>query len=264
LKHVVITGGTRGIGLGLARAFGDLGCRVTICGRSPASVEQGLAALDHELAAGRPCDVTSREDVQRLWDFAAERAPVDLWINNAGLANPRGPLLEQDPADYERVLGANVLGVFHGTAVAALGMKAQGGGWIWNMEGLGSDGRMVDGLIPYGSSKRAMTYLSLGFVRELKGTPVKLGRVSPGMVLTDMLLAETREAPDWEQMKKVFDILADRVETVCPWLARRMLAATRHGTRVAWLNGPKIAARFALAPLRRRRLVDEVLGESTR
>lgn len=256
MKHVVITGGNRGIGLGLARAFLDLGCRVTICGRSAGSVRAGLEALDHEHAAGQACDVASRDQVQGLWDFAAAIAPVDVWINNAGVANPRGPLLDLDPDAYERVLRANLLGVLNGSAVAARGMQAQGGGWIWNMEGLGSDGRMVDGLVPYGSSKRGLRYLTRGFVQELRGGPVKVGHLSPGMVLTDMLLEESREAADWAQMKKIFNILADRVETVTPWLARRILAARKHGARIAWLSGPKIAARFALAPLRRRDIVD--------
>jgi NAD(P)-dependent dehydrogenase (short-subunit alcohol dehydrogenase family) len=256
MKHVVITGGTRGIGLGLARSFLDLGCRVTLCGRSAASVEAAVAELDHALIAGHACDVTSVDEVQALWDFASDLAPVDVWINNAGMANPRGPLVGLQPGDFERVIRTNIVGVYNGSVVAARGMAAQGHGWIWNMEGLGSDGRMVDGLVPYGSTKRALRYLTRGLVSELRDGPVRVGFLSPGMVLTDMLLKEAREAPDWEQMKKVFNILADRTETVTPWLARRILDARAHGARVAWLNGAKIAGRFMLAPLRRRNIVE--------
>jgi NAD(P)-dependent dehydrogenase (short-subunit alcohol dehydrogenase family) len=262
VKHVVITGGTRGIGLGLAKSFVDLGCRVTVCGRSEGSVRRALDGLDDDRVAGQACDVGQVAQVAALWDFAAARAPVDVWINNAGIDGPHKPIHELQGDEVEALVATNVLGVFHGSSVAARGLLAQpGGGWLWNMEGLGSDGRMVDGLTPYGTTKAALRYLTRGLVRELKGTPVRVGFLSPGMVLTELLIGEARTSPDWERMTRVFDILADRVETVTPWLARRVLAAERHGARVAWLTGPKIAGRFLTAPLRRRGVVAGYLEE---
>ncbi|WP_067831804.1 SDR family oxidoreductase [Actinomadura kijaniata] len=253
MTAVVVTGGTRGIGLGLARAFLDRGCRVAVCGRTAGSVDRALAELDAgDRAVGLPCDTSRRDQVRALWETAAGTfGRIDHWINNAGVSTARRPLWEQSPEQLDAVVSANLLGVLHGSAVAVAGMRAQGGGTVWNMEGLGGDGRAVPGLIAYGSTKRAVTYLTDALARELRGTPVRAAHLSPGMVVTDLLV---RDYPpeDLARAKKVFTILADRVETVTPWLADRVLAGTANGGRVAWLTRRKAAVRFATAAFRQR------------
>jgi hypothetical protein len=73
--------------------------------------------------------------------------------------------------------------------------------------------------------------------------------------VTDLLTRQYRERPeDWERARQIFNILADRVETVTPWLARRILANTRHGVRITWLTGGKVMARFLMARFRKRDL----------
>jgi NAD(P)-dependent dehydrogenase (short-subunit alcohol dehydrogenase family) len=125
------------------------------------------------------------------------------------------------------------------------------------MEGLGSDGRRVEGLTLYGTSKRAVRYLTRGLIEEAKGTPVIVGSLSPGMVTTDLLVSRhDRDSEDWERAKRVFDVLADRVETVTPWLVDQILTANRHGVRHRWLTLPKLVWRFVTAPFRQRGVVD--------
>ncbi|MEU4821995.1 SDR family oxidoreductase [Actinomadura sp. NPDC023710] len=250
---VVVTGGTRGIGLGLAREFLARGARVAVCGRSRESVDKALAELGDGVV-GVVCDMADRDRVQALWDAAAEAfGHVDHWINNAGVSTSRRPLSELPAEQLETVVAANLLGLMHGSAVAVRGMTAQGGGTLWNMAGLGGDGRTVPGLIAYGATKRGADYLTTGLAKEVEGGPVTVAHLSPGMVVTDLL---TRDySPDeLAKARKVFNILADRVETVTPWLADRVLAGTRNGGTVAWLTTPKIMGRFLLAPLRRRDL----------
>ncbi|MBO2447875.1 SDR family oxidoreductase [Actinomadura barringtoniae] len=251
----VITGGTRGIGLGLARAFLDRGCRVALCGRTEESVAKALSDLaGGDNAVGVPCDVADRSEVQALWDHATGSfGRIDHWINNAGVSTAPKPLWQVTPSQLEAVTRTNLLGVMNGGAVAVAGMRAQGGGTLWNMEGLGSDGRMVPGLAPYGATKRAVTYLTDALAKELKGTPVKAAHLSPGMVVTDLLLQDY-DPDELEKAKKVFNILADHVETVTPWLAGRILNGTRNGGRVAWLTKRKAAGRFATAAFRKRDL----------
>jgi hypothetical protein len=75
------------------------------------------------------------------------------------------------------------------------------------------------------------------------------------MVVTDLLTGQYRDRPDeWERAKRIFNILADRVETVAPWLAERVLANTQSGARIRWLTRSKLIGRFLAAPFRKRDL----------
>ncbi|GIF26116.1 NAD(P)-dependent dehydrogenase (short-subunit alcohol dehydrogenase family) [Actinoplanes tereljensis] len=243
---VVVTGGTRGIGQGLVRSFAAQGASVAYCGRS--SVDGPAGTL------GVVADVTQRADVRKLWDATVDRfGRVDIWINNAGMSTSRAPLWKLPADELDAVVDLNLRGTLHASAVVLDAMLAQGHGTLWNMEGLGSNGQIVPGLGVYGSTKRALTYATLAMARELKGTPVKAALLSPGMVVTD-LLTHDYDPAEFEKAKKIFNILADRVETVTPWLAGRVLAGTRNGGRVAWLTGPKAAYRFATATFRKRDL----------
>ncbi|MEV6342768.1 SDR family oxidoreductase [Actinoplanes sp. NPDC051851] len=247
---VVVTGGTRGIGRGLVNAFLAEGASVAYCARSVGDdVPLGAIAV--------AADVTSRADVRKVWDAAVDKyGRVDIWVNNAGMANARKKLWELDPAEIDAIVDLNLRGTLHASAVVLDAMLAQGHGALWNMEGLGSNGQIVPGLTPYGATKRGLTYATSAMAKELAGTPVRVGLLSPGMVVTDLL---TRDyAPEeLAKAKKIFNILADRVETVTPWLARRVLAGVRNGGRVAWLTNRKAAYRFATAAFAKRDLFAE-------
>lgn len=253
----VVTGSTRGIGRGLAKALLERGWSVVLNGRSQAAVDEAVQALGPDRVAGHAADITDADALQGLWDAAvAAFGRVDLWINNAGRAHDQHPLVDLDPATLRSVVETNVLGTLLGCRTAIAGMTAQGGGRLAIMEGLGSDHRtVVPGLLAYGASKSAVGYLGRALTRELRGGLVQLAILSPGMVTTDLLLEPYRDRPeDLQKAKRIFNILADHADTVTPWLVDRLLAEPRHGARIAWLTGPKIAWRFATAPLRGRDL----------
>jgi len=263
MKSIVITGSTRGIGLGLAAAFLARGCAVAVSGRTAATVEEAVtqlaAAYSPERVTGQACDVRHFEQVQALWAAAVERfGRVDVWINNAGLGNVQADFWEQPPEQVRAVVETNVVGAMYGAQVALTGMLAQGGGSIYNMEGLGSDGRKVEGLTLYGTTKYGLAYLTDALAKEVKDTPVIVGALRPGMILTDLLLGQYQDRPEaWEQAKGVFNLLADRVETVAPWLAEQVLANERNGARFKWLNPLRLAGRFLTAPFSKRNLFEE-------
>ena len=257
-QTIVVTGSSRGIGFGLAVAFLEVGHNVVVCGRtdnSTSAAVDGLAArFGHHRLLGVAADVAQFEQVGHLWTAAVERfGRVHIWINNAGLGARPADAWERSPEEMAAVVSTNPLGVMHGCAVAVTGMLEQGGGFIYNMEGLGSRGPVVSGTALYAASKAGVTRFTRGLVKETAHTPVRVGFMSPGMVITDLFTG-----PDQEAMtpgaKKIANILADRVETVAPYLAGCILSNTKHGAHVDWLPGRKIAWRFATAPFRRNRL----------
>jgi short-subunit dehydrogenase len=155
------------------------------------------------------------------------------------------------------VVGTNLIGAMYGSKVALRGMLDQGFGGLYNMEGLGSDGRKVEGLALYGSTKSGLRYLDECLVRETQGTPVLVGALRPGMVVTDFLTKQFEGRPEeWERAKRIFNILADRVETVTPWLAHKVLANDKNGVCISWQGTWKVIGRFLAAPFRKRDLFE--------
>lgn len=258
MRTIVITGSTRGIGFGLADSFLALGCRVCVSGRTQRGVDTALAQLREgrapDLAIGRPCDVRESDQVQALWDAAKDHfGRVDIWINNAGVGHPQTDFALHPPARIKQVVATNLIGAMYGARAALGGMLHQGHGALYNVEGLGSSGPKVRGLALYASTKAGLRYLTDALVAETKGSPVIVGALLPGMVATDLVLGQFEGRPDeWERAKPILSILTDRVETVTPWLARRVLDNRRHGARIKWSSTARLAGRFVLAPFRKR------------
>jgi NAD(P)-dependent dehydrogenase (short-subunit alcohol dehydrogenase family) len=139
-------------------------------------------------------------------------------------------------------------------------MLHQGSGAIYNMEGLGSDGRRITGLTPYGSSKRAVRYFTDAFAAEVRGGPVIVGTISPGMVLTDLTMGQIRKDPEHSgQLIRIYNILANEADTVAPFLVQKMIDNTKHGAKISWLTNWKVMKRFLFAPFSRRDIVSKYL-----
>ncbi len=259
-KTVVITGSTRGIGRGLAHEMLKRGCRVAISGRSADAVESAVAELGAQHEAGRvigaACDV-SRPDQMRGLLAAATGAfgEIDVWVNNAGVDTPNVPVAELSDEDLRRIIDVNLTGTLFGLKIPMKEMIRQGHGQIWLMEGFGSAGNVRVGMTPYAVTKRAVRYLGKAMQAETSGTNVHVCTVSPGILVTDLLIGDyDYSSEDWMKARKIFNILGDKVETATPWLAEQILAADAPGTHVAWLTRRKAFARFALSAFRRRDL----------
>jgi NAD(P)-dependent dehydrogenase (short-subunit alcohol dehydrogenase family) len=265
VKNIVITGSTRGIGCGLADAFLKLDCAVVINGRTQAGVDVALAQLSGEHGRGRvhghPCDMAQLEQAEDLWNVAkATLGTVDIWINNAGIGHAMEPMWQLPPESVTGVVYANILGVIFGSRVAIRGMEEQGQGQVYNMLGHGAKGSIRDGMSVYGTTKAAVSYLSKALISEAKGTCVQIGTLSPGMVKTDLLVDRLKADPQTlAGNRRIFNIVTDRVETVAPWLAQRILANQKSGAHIRWLTTPKLMWRFLSAPIIKRDIFDEVL-----
>ncbi len=261
-KNIVITGSTRGIGYGLAEAFLQLGCAVVVGGRSSESsaraAERLAARYDADRVFGLACDVTIPAQVASLWQGAvAHFGKVDIWVNNAGYTGEMDMVWERPAAEVQSVIDTNLVGTILGAQVALRGMQAQGHGAIYNMEGMGSDGRKHAGLTLYGTTKCAVHYFTESLAMEAKDTQIIVGGLRPGMVATDLLRERYKDRPDdWERAKKIFNILAERVEHVAPWLAQRMLANRTNGVILSYSSPWKMLWKFLRSPFVKEQVFD--------
>jgi NAD(P)-dependent dehydrogenase (short-subunit alcohol dehydrogenase family) len=262
MKRIVITGSTSGIGLGLADAFLARDCAVTISGHSQMNLDKAhkiLAAKhDESRILAYLCDVSHYDEVQGLWNAAIERfGHIDIWINNAGTGHPQTPIWNYPRETIDKLVAANVTGALYGLNVALRGMMQQGFGSIYNMEGLGSSGRVIKGLALYSATKSALASLTTSAAKEVEGTPILVGGLRPGMVATKLITAQYEGHPEeWKHVERIFSILSDRVETVTPWLVDKILSNKRNGIRIQWLSRPKVIRRFLQSPFHKRKIFD--------
>ena len=258
--NIVITGSTKGIGLGMAREFLKRGHDVMISSRGSEAVERAQEELRRDFPdrkiAGLSCDVSDFDQVSALWAAAArELGRVDYWINNAGRDGLKTPFFALPREDYTLTVQTNMIGLFNCNRVVIPAMYEQGGGWVFNMEGFGSNGQTRPGTSVYGATKIALRYFTKSVSEELAGTPVKMGYLSPGIVVTDMLVPPPEQRGEgWERSKKILNVLADTVETVTPFLVEGMLQAEKNGAAVRWLTRGKVARRFFMSRFRKRDL----------
>lgn len=262
MKNVVITGSTRGIGRAMAMEFLRAGCKVTLSGRGYALSDAAHAALAPYTGKYLyvPCNVQDKADLQKLWDKSKEKwGQIDIWINNAGQNTPHVFSWETDPSDTESILKTNLTGMIFGSQVAASEMVKQGTGAIYSMEGMGSNNMTQVKTILYGTTKHALTYFMRGLAKELEGTGVIAGRLSPGMMLTDFITKMPGGAPAQvlvnPRFRRIFNILADKPETVAKFFIPRILANHKNDAQIAWLTNRKVAWRFMTARHRKDRLI---------
>lgn len=262
MKNVVITGSTRGMGFSMSMEFLRAGCNVTLSGRAEVLPQAARAALSPY--EGKyiyvPCNVQEKSSLQNLWDASTVKwGAVDVWINNAGQNVPHLFAWETGEAYTKSVMMTNLVGMIYGSQIAAKEMLKQGHGAIYSMEGLGSNNMIQLKTILYGTTKRALTYFMQGLAKELAGTNVIAGRLSPGMMLTDFIT----KTPDGDQaeviaddkFKKIFNIMGDKPETVAKFFIPRILENTKNNVQIAWLTNSKAAWRFITAGFRKNRLI---------
>jgi len=144
--HIVITGSTKGIGYGMAREFLKREHDVMISSRRADAVQQAVANLSaefpHRKVLGQACDVADFDQVQALWNAAADGfKQVDIWINNAGRDGLKQPFFALPREDYLQTIQTNIVGLLHCNRIVIPALYKQGSGWIFNMEGFGSNGQ---------------------------------------------------------------------------------------------------------------------------
>jgi NAD(P)-dependent dehydrogenase (short-subunit alcohol dehydrogenase family) len=187
-KVAVVTGGSRGIGLAVARAFLERGADVAITGTSTDNLRKAQEVLqrtapDRQVLALR-ADVRRYEEVDEAIGAVASRlGGIDILVNNAGVGIFRR-VAEMARKDWHQIIDTNLTGVFHCCHTAIPHLKARGGGWIINISSLAGTNPFQEGAA-YCASKAGLNAFSEALMQEVRHDGVRVAYVMPGSVRTE-------------------------------------------------------------------------------
>jgi NAD(P)-dependent dehydrogenase (short-subunit alcohol dehydrogenase family) len=229
-RVVVITGGSRGLGLVIARQLVREGARVCLLARDTEELERASRQFPHDAEVlTLRCDVRRRADVRHAMDRVLERWPaVDVLINNAGVIQV-GPLEHMTPEDFENAMATHFWGPLHLMYECVPAMRRRGFGRIVNIASIG--GRIaVPHMAPYSASKFALVGLSDAIRSELAQHGVRVTTVSPGLMRTGSPL--NAEFKGQHQLEYTWFALSDSLPGVtisAERAARQIIEACRYG-----------------------------------
>lgn len=183
-KTAIVTGGSRGIGYAIARAFIDAGARVVITARNEEQLNQAAASLGANCIARR-CDNGDPADIAAMVEGVAALGPVDILVNNAGISPYFKKVEHVTPEEFDLVVGVNMRGTYFASVEAAKCMFDSGGGTIINITS-------VTGIVPverqgvYAGSKAAVHQLTKTMALEWAGRAVRVNAIAPGWTATEL------------------------------------------------------------------------------
>jgi NAD(P)-dependent dehydrogenase (short-subunit alcohol dehydrogenase family) len=232
-RGVLVTGGSRGIGAAVARAFADRGDRVAVhYGSSAGAAREVAGSLAGEGHLSVQADLADADAVRRAVDSAAERlGRLDVLVNNAGVFTAHPPLstsYEEWQAAWSRTLATNLVGAANATFCAVPHLTAAGGGAIVNVSSRGAFRGEPD-CPAYGASKAGMNAFGQSMALALAPQGIWVGTVAPGFVETEMA-REVLDGPG-----------GDAVRAQSPF--GRVAEPEEVAAAVLWLASPE--ARFA-------------------
>jgi NAD(P)-dependent dehydrogenase (short-subunit alcohol dehydrogenase family) len=186
-KVAIVTGGTKGIGRGIAEALVRERLNVCISARSASEIEEATAALN-KLGGGKAigfvCDVRDHAQVKSLFArVSAVFGGVDILVNNAGIGM-FAPVEEMAPEDFRAILETNLFGVFYCCHKAIPLMKERGGGYIINISSL-AGANPHPRMAAYNASKFGLNGFSEALMQEVRHDGIKVSYIMPGSVNTE-------------------------------------------------------------------------------
>jgi NAD(P)-dependent dehydrogenase (short-subunit alcohol dehydrogenase family) len=199
-KVAVVTGGSRGIGLAIARALVADGVQVAITGRSAAHLSSARPKIE---AAGPgavetlQADVRNHEAVRGAIDAAVARfGGLDILINNAGVGL-FSDVASMTPAQWAEVIDTNLTGVFNACHAALPHLRRRGGGFIINISSLAGKNPFANGAA-YCASKSGLNAFSEALMQVVRYDDVRVSYVMPGSVATAFSSGDEAKGADWK------------------------------------------------------------------
>ena len=238
-RTVLVSGGSRGLGLIIARELVRQGARVAISGRDEQTLERARAELERTgVAIAVRADVTKQADVDRMVrEVQARLGPIDAVINNAG-AIAVGPVEVMDLQDYQDAMDTNFWGPLYVTLAVLPEMRRRRAGRIVNVASIG--GKIsVPHLVPYSASKFALVGLSEGLRAELARDGIQVTTVCPGLMRTGSprhALFKGRHQAEYAWFS-ISDSLPG-ISMDAERAARQIVSALRYGTAETVLSVP--------------------------
>jgi 3-oxoacyl-[acyl-carrier protein] reductase len=196
-KVALVTGGSRGIGLDICKAFVAAGAKVALCGRDGAKAERAAGELGGG-CRGYPCDVSVAAQVE-AFAKAVEKdfGQIDVLVNNAGFTKDTLLFLMTE-TDWDSVLDTNLKGTFLMTKYAARGMIKRRWGRVINITSVvGLNGNK--GQSNYSASKAGIIGFTKSVAKELASRNVLVNAVAPGYIETELTQGITPEAKKYFQ-----------------------------------------------------------------
>jgi len=184
---VLVSGGSRGIGLAIAAGFAQRGASVVITGREASTLEQAVATIGEVPSApqGVVCDVAKTDQIQQVVEQVQQQhGRIDTLINVAGV-NRRKPSLEVTEEDYDFIVDINLKGAFLLSQAVGRLMIDQGRGSQINIASLNTD-RPLKNVLPYAVSKAGMGHMTRALASEWGPYGVRVNALAPGFILTDL------------------------------------------------------------------------------
>jgi NAD(P)-dependent dehydrogenase (short-subunit alcohol dehydrogenase family) len=230
-KTVLITGGSRGLGLVLAREFASQGARVAICARDEEELEQARVDLQNrgaEVLAVK-CDITNQSEVEHLISRVHDRfGGIDVLVNNAGTIQV-GPLEVMNREDFEHSMRTHFWGPLNTILAVLPEMRQRQHGRIVNISSIG--GKIsIPHLVPYSASKFALVGLSKGLRAELRKDGIVVTTVCPGLMRTGSprnanFKGQHREEYAWFSISDSLPLTSIKAERA----ARQIVSACKQG-----------------------------------
>lgn len=230
-RHALVTGGGRGIGAAIAEALAAAGARVTVTGRTRATLEAvtGRIRQNGGTAEAVAMDVSEEASVRAGFEAASAHGPVSILVNNAGQAT--GTLVADTPLDaWTRVLTVNLTGAFLCSREALPAMQAAGWGRIVNIASIAGL-RGVARVAPYAASKHGLIGLTRSLALEVAKLGITVNAVCPGYVETDM--SEQAVQAVMNGMDKTREEAVQRIAAASP--LGRLLAPAEVAGAAVWL-----------------------------
>jgi NAD(P)-dependent dehydrogenase (short-subunit alcohol dehydrogenase family) len=200
-KVAIVTGGASGLGEGLVRRFAAEGAKVVIADVVPDVGEALAAELGTDTVFVRT-DVSDLDQVSSLVQAAVDTfGGLDIMVNNAGVSGKmHRKFLEDDLADFQKVMAVNLLGVMAGTRDAARHMSTHGGGSIINLTSIGGI-QAGGGVQTYRASKAAVIQFTKSVAIELAYHEIRVNAIAPGNIRT-AIVAKSATGEDRERLEE--------------------------------------------------------------
>ena len=191
-KIAVVTGGTRGIGYAIVKAYLENGATVVLCGSKPETAQKAVDQLKTEnpnwKVEGIAPNLTDYDSVKAAFDAVEKKyGRIDILVNNAGVSDS-AKIGSYTPEMFQKTMDLNVNAVFNCTRAVVDGMKERHSGVILNTSSMVSKYGQPGG-VAYPTSKFAVNGMTLSLARELAPDGIRVNAVAPGVTKTDMVAA---------------------------------------------------------------------------